>query len=75
MKTFIGPPAGVHTGDVEMSFISPEDIYELMEGLMRPHLVTVKLGIEVPTPFPECPTRRRWHGTGVTSPIRASDWN
>ena len=40
--------------DVEMSFISPEDIYELMEGLMA-RIWSQELGIEVPTPFPRMP--------------------
>ena len=37
-----------------MSFISPEDIYELMEGLMA-RIWSQELGIEVPTPFPRMP--------------------
>ncbi|MFB3787034.1 MAG: aspartate--tRNA ligase [bacterium] len=37
--------------DVEMSFITPEDIYPVMEGLIQT-LYRDLLAVEVPTPFP-----------------------
>jgi aspartyl-tRNA synthetase len=36
--------------DVEMSFINPENIYELIEGLFA--RVFTLIGVELPTPFP-----------------------
>ncbi|MBI1390910.1 MAG: aspartate--tRNA ligase [bacterium] len=40
--------------DVEMAFIEPEDIYQIMEGLMTT-LWKDLLGVELKTPFPRMP--------------------
>src|SRR6185295_20367720 len=40
--------------DVEMSFITEEDIYRMMEGLMA-EVWRACLGVEIPTPFPRMP--------------------
>ena len=37
--------------DIEMSFITPEDVYDTMEGLMR-HVFKAAKDLDVPTPFP-----------------------
>lgn len=37
--------------DIEMSFVSQEDVFALSEGLMK-HLFAHCLGVELPTPFP-----------------------
>jgi aspartyl-tRNA synthetase len=40
--------------DLEMSFISEEDIYSLMEGMMA-HVFRDVKGMDIPTPFPRLP--------------------
>lgn len=40
--------------DIEMSFITPDDLYEIMEGLMANIWKEVK-GVEIETPFPRMP--------------------
>jgi aspartyl-tRNA synthetase len=40
--------------DLEMSFISEEDVYSLMESMMA-HVFREVKGMEVPTPFPRLP--------------------
>jgi aspartyl-tRNA synthetase len=40
--------------DVEMSFITPEDIYAIMEGMIA-RVWRECIGVEVPTPFPRLP--------------------
>jgi aspartyl-tRNA synthetase len=37
--------------DIETSFLSQEDIMQLMEGLIR-HIFKVAIGVELPNPFP-----------------------
>jgi aspartyl-tRNA synthetase len=37
--------------DIEASFVEPEDIYTLVEGLLR-DIFKVAKGVEIPTPFP-----------------------
>jgi aspartyl-tRNA synthetase len=37
--------------DIETSFLSQEDIMQLMEGLVR-HIFKVAIGVELPNPFP-----------------------
>ena len=40
--------------DIEMSFVRPDDVYQLIEGMMVRLCKEVK-GIDVPTPFPRMP--------------------
>jgi aspartyl-tRNA synthetase len=40
--------------DVEMSFITPEDVYSIMEGMIA-RVWRECIGVEVPTPFPRLP--------------------
>lgn len=53
--------------DVEMSFISPEDIYELMEGLMQVIWKEEK-GIDIPVPFPRMPYEEAMDRYGSDKP-------
>ena len=53
--------------DVEMSFISPEDIYSLMEGLMA-RIWKTELDIEVETPFLRMPYEEAMSRFGSDKP-------
>lgn len=53
--------------DIEMSFISPEDIYALMEGLMKRIWKELK-GIDIPTPFPRIPYEEAMNRYGNDKP-------
>ena len=53
--------------DVEMSFISPEDIYELMEGLMQV-IWKEEMGIDIPVPFPRMPYEEAMDRYGSDKP-------
>lgn len=37
--------------DIEMSFVDEDDVFELVEGLMR-HIFAKTIGVEISTPFP-----------------------
>lgn len=53
--------------DVEMSFITPEDIYETMEGLMK-RLWKEMLGLEIETPFLRMPYHEAMERYGSDRP-------
>jgi aspartyl-tRNA synthetase len=48
--------------DIEMSFIDREDIYAMMEGLMK--AVSRIPGMELKPPSPGLPTMKPWPGMG-----------
>jgi aspartyl-tRNA synthetase len=53
--------------DVEMSFISPEDIYAVMEGMIS-RVWRECIGVEVPVPFPRLPYERAMLEYGSDKP-------
>lgn len=53
--------------DLEMSFIEREDIYNLMEGLLK-KLWKVALDIDIPTPFPRVPFAEIMNRYGIDKP-------
>jgi len=53
--------------DIEMSFIEREDIYQLIEGLLK-RLWKVALNIDVPTPFKRMPFREAIDRYGIDKP-------
>ncbi len=53
--------------DVEMSFVSPEDIYAVMEGMIA-RVWRECIGVEVPTPFPRLPYERAMLEYGSDKP-------
>jgi aspartyl-tRNA synthetase len=53
--------------DIEMSFIEREDIYNLIEGLLK-RIWKTALGVEVPTPFKRMPFREAINRYGVDKP-------
>lgn len=53
--------------DIEMSFIEREDIYALIEGMLKRVWKEV-LGIDIPTPFPRMPYREAMDRFGVDKP-------
>ena len=53
--------------DLEMSFIDREDIYNLMEGLLK-KLWKVALDIDIPTPFPRVPFAEIMNRYGIDKP-------
>jgi aspartyl-tRNA synthetase len=53
--------------DLEMSFIGREDIYALIEGLLR-HVWKIVLDRDVPTPFPRMPYQDAMNRFGVDKP-------
>ena len=53
--------------DVEMSFITPEDLYEVMEGLMARVWKELK-GVELPLPFPRMSYREAMDRFGSDRP-------
>ncbi|MGF1485035.1 MAG: aspartate--tRNA ligase [Opitutales bacterium] len=55
--------------DLEMSFIDREDMYALIEGLLKRVWQEV-LGVEIPTPFERMPYRQAMDRYGVDKPDR-----
>jgi aspartyl-tRNA synthetase len=55
--------------DIEMSFIDREDIYQLIEGLLK-RLWKVALNIDVPTPFQRMPFGEAIDRYGIDKPDR-----
>ncbi len=53
--------------DVEMAFVTPEDIYEIMEGLMRAIWKEMK-GVEIETPFQRMPYKEAMERFGCDRP-------
>ncbi len=53
--------------DVEMSFITPEDLYEVMEGLMAAIWKEMK-GVELTPPFPRMPYSEAMERYGIDRP-------
>lgn len=53
--------------DLEMSFIDREDIYQLIEGLLK-KIWKETLGIDIPTPFPRMPFMEAMNRYGVDKP-------
>ena len=43
--------------DIEMSFVQPDDVFDLIEGMMARLMALI--GVEIETPFPEIALRRR----------------
>ena len=55
--------------DIEMSFIEREDIYRLLEGMMK-RVWKTALGVEIPAPFPRISFREAMDGWGSDKPDR-----
>jgi aspartyl-tRNA synthetase len=53
--------------DIEMSFIEREDIYNLVEGLLK-RIWKVALGVEIPTPFPRLRFEEALNRFGIDKP-------
>ena len=53
--------------DIEMSFIEREDIYDLIEGLLK-RIWKTALDIDVPTPFPRIPFEEVMNRWGIDKP-------
>ncbi len=53
--------------DLEMSFIEPEDIYELIEGLMA-EVVKAAKGVDIPRPFLRMTWKDAMEGYGIDRP-------
>ncbi len=53
--------------DIEMSFIEREDIYNLVEGLLK-RLWKTALGMDIPTPFPRMPFVEALNRFGIDKP-------
>jgi aspartyl-tRNA synthetase len=53
--------------DLEMSFIEREDIYSLIEGLLK-RVWQVALGVDLPTPFPRLPFAEALNRFGIDKP-------
>lgn len=53
--------------DIEMSFIEREDIYALIEGLLK-RIWKVALNLDIPTPFPRMPYREAIDRYGIDKP-------
>lgn len=55
--------------DVEVSFVRPDDIYELVEGLLKAVFRAAR-GVEIPTPFERLTYRQAMDRYGVDKPDR-----
>jgi len=53
--------------DIEMSFIERDDIYNLIEGLLK-RIWKIALGIEITTPFPRIPFQEVMNRWGIDKP-------
>jgi aspartyl-tRNA synthetase len=53
--------------DVEMSFATPEALYEIMEGMVA-NVWKGALGVDLPTPFPRMPYARAMESYGSDKP-------
>jgi len=53
--------------DIEMSFIDREDMYALIEGMLK-HIWKETLGVDLPTPFPRMHYREAMDRYGVDKP-------
>jgi aspartyl-tRNA synthetase len=53
--------------DIEMSFIEREDIYALIEGLVK-RVWKVALGVDIPTPFKRIPFEEALNRWGIDKP-------
>lgn len=53
--------------DIEMSFIEREDIYALIEGLLK-RIWKVALNVEIPTPFPRISFQEALNRFGIDKP-------
>jgi aspartyl-tRNA synthetase len=53
--------------DLEMSFIEREDVYRLIEGLLK-RIWKVALGMDIPTPFPRIPFVEALNRWGIDKP-------
>jgi aspartyl-tRNA synthetase len=58
--------------DIEASFVTPNDIYALTEGMLAAIFKTAR-GIEIPTPFPRLTYREAIDTFGSDKPDRRSD--
>ena len=56
-----------------MSFIDREDIYALIEGLLK-RVWKVALDYDVPTPFPRISYQEVMNRWELISPTRVSEW-
>ncbi len=53
--------------DLEMSFVQPEDVMEVVEGCLR-HLMKVVHDIDIPTPFPRLSYQQAMDDYGIDRP-------
>lgn len=53
--------------DIELSFVDREEMYSIMEGLMK-RVWKETLGVEIPTPFPRMPFQEAMDRYGVDKP-------
>lgn len=53
--------------DLEMSFVQPEDVQIIVEGLLK-HVMKIIHGIEIPTPFPRMTYRQAMEDYGIDRP-------
>jgi len=53
--------------DIEMSFVTPEDVYEVVEGMLGSIFKQVK-GIDIPRPFPRMPYQEAMDRFGSDKP-------
>lgn len=53
--------------DIEMSFITPEEVFEVVEGMLQAVFKAVK-GIDIPTPFPRMPYQEAMDRYGSDKP-------
>lgn len=53
--------------DLEMSFVQPEDVQTIIEGLLN-HVMKIIHGIDIPTPFPRMTYRQAMEDYGIDRP-------
>ncbi len=53
--------------DIEMSFIDREDMYAMIEGMLK-RIWKEVLGVDIPTPFPRMPYKEAMNRFGVDKP-------